>query len=92
MCRIWLSEGISKHQKLKKKSKTLDINLQLVEESILMAKQNYIRNHTVRHDRWPPCRTDNPSANKAIIWSRLYNKDPHSKLVEMFGSLTVTFR
>uniref|UniRef100_A0AAT9JN67 RNA-directed RNA polymerase n=1 Tax=Nasutitermes takasagoensis chuvirus 1 TaxID=3133479 RepID=A0AAT9JN67_9VIRU len=72
-----------------KTTKTLEINARLINESVLMAKQNYIRNYILRNGTWPPCEILNPFANKGMVWARLHNKDPHSAFISRkFGVIT----
>ncbi|APG78716.1 RNA-dependent RNA polymerase [Hubei chuvirus-like virus 1] len=64
----------------------LTIDMIKVTESINFIKENYIRNHILRHGKWPPCRIDTTKAPKAIIMAQILNKDPNSlDIVRKYG-------
>lgn len=57
----------------------LMIDMIKVTECINYIKENYIRNHILRHGKWPPCTIDPSIAPKALIMAHALNKDPNAQ-------------
>lgn len=61
-----------------KVQESLTVDLLKINECVNYIKENYIRNHILRHGKWPPVEFDNVLAPKALVMACMLNQDPNA--------------
>jgi hypothetical protein len=83
-----MKDGAEKMHKYTTEEYNLDYDL--INESLCYAKQNYIRNHIVRENKWPPHVITSSSAPMALQIGSLRNKDPEGgRIQKKYGKIKV---
>lgn len=63
-----------------KTTESYQLNLSVVNDCINHIKINYIRNHVLRHKKWPPCEISY-GGSAALTQCFVRNKDPHDSYI-----------
>lgn len=61
-----------------KVQESLTVDLLKINESVNYIKENYIRNHILRHGKWPPVSFETLDTPKALYMAFVLGKDPNS--------------
>ncbi|AUW34382.1 L [Blacklegged tick chuvirus 2] len=75
----------------KKTTEQYLIDTSLVQRCVMHAKKSFIKNHVVKHSRWPDVTFSSEIAPAGLVYSKNHNLDPDSAIItQRYGVIPIT--